>query len=89
MYKKYIKTATQRMRPYIPGEDMTGISVSEEDSPEFGGMVAIGDDNEARWYVSKTFFELNYKEVDGCCSYCGSKGFQLTPNGCTFCDGVE
>jgi len=63
MYKNYMKTAVQRMRPYVVGEDMTGISVSVEDTPEEGGMIAIGSDNQARWYVSKSFFELNYKEV--------------------------
>jgi hypothetical protein len=51
------------MRPYVPGEDLTGVSVSVEDTPEIGGMIAIGADNDARWYVSKTFFEANYVEV--------------------------
>lgn len=63
MIKEYRKVGTQEMRPYIPGEDMTGVSVSEEDTLEIGGMIAIGSDNGARWYVSKQFFELNYEEV--------------------------
>jgi hypothetical protein len=61
--KNYIKKAIQPMRPYIPGEDLTGVSVSEEDTPELGGMIATGSDNEARWYVSKGFFEANYVPV--------------------------
>ena len=49
------------MRPYIPGEDMTGISVSKEDEPEEGGMIAVNPDNIAdSWYVAKKFFEDNY-----------------------------
>lgn len=61
--KQYQKKGVQAMRPYIPGEDLTGVSVSEEDTPEAGGMIAIGADNEARWYVSKDFFDQNYVEV--------------------------
>jgi len=62
--KNYRKKGTQAMRPYIPGEDLTGISVSVEDTPELGGMIAIGADNGAKWYVSKGFFEANYIEVE-------------------------
>jgi hypothetical protein len=58
----FIKTAVQEMRPYIPGEDLTGISVSPEDKPEFGGMIARNSENHAdQWYVSKKFFRKNYK----------------------------
>jgi hypothetical protein len=62
--KTYRKQGTQRMRPYVPGEDLTGVSVSVEDTPALGGMIAIGADNDARWYVSQAFFEANYVEVD-------------------------
>ena len=63
-YKEYRKKNTQLMRPYVPGEDMTGISVSPEDTPELGGMIAVNDDNHAdKWYVAKKFFEDNYVEV--------------------------
>ena len=61
--KNYRKKGLQPMRPYIPGEDLTGISISEEDIPELGGMIAIGNDNNAKWYISKTFFDKNYEEV--------------------------
>lgn len=60
-YKKYRKIGIQKMRPYIPGEDLTGVSVSIRDTPESGGMIAKGDDDGARWYVSKKFFTLNYE----------------------------
>ena len=39
-YKNYRKKNLQPMRPYIPGEDLTGVSVSPEDTPEEGGMIA-------------------------------------------------
>ena len=49
------------MRPYVPGEDMTGISVSAEDTVEIGGMIAVAPNNPAdRWYIAKAFFEANY-----------------------------
>lgn len=63
MWKKYRKTAEQRMRPYVPGEDLTGVSVSGRDTPEQGGMIAEGADDGARWYISKRFFEANYELV--------------------------
>ena len=62
-YKKYIKTAIQEMRPYIPGEGLTGVSLSEKDTPEEGGMLAIDRSDGSRWYVSKDFYQKNYKQV--------------------------
>lgn len=56
------KKAVQPMRPYEPGEDLTGVSVSKEDTPELGGMIAMNPKNNAdQWYVAKTFFEENYE----------------------------
>ena len=53
------------MRPYIPGEDLTGISVSPEDTPEAGGMIAINPKNpNDKWYVAKDFFQENYVKAD-------------------------
>lgn len=64
-YKNYRKKLVQPMRPYIVGEDLTGISVSKEDTPELGGMIAINPNNqEDVWYVGKEFFEKNYELAD-------------------------
>ncbi len=63
-FKNYRKKNVQPMRPYVPGEDMTGISVSAEDTPELGGMIAVNPSNEKdRWYVAKQFFLDNYIEA--------------------------
>lgn len=63
-FKNYIKTNVQPMRPYIVGEDLTGISVNKEDTPEEGGMIAVNPKNiEDKWYVAKKFFQDNYKEA--------------------------
>ena len=61
--KLYRKTHLQAMRPYVLGEDLTGISVNKEDVPEEGGMIAVNSKNpEDRWYVAKQFFLDNYME---------------------------
>ena len=63
--KYYRKKLLQPMRPYEPGEDLSEISVSAEDTPELGGMVAHNPDNPAdQWYVAKQFFEDNYEEME-------------------------
>jgi hypothetical protein len=63
-WKKYRKVATEEMRPYVLGEDLTGVSVSQEDTPEEGGMIARNTDNHVdQWYVAKDFFAKNYKET--------------------------
>lgn len=60
--KNYRKKKLQPMRPYVAGEDLTGVSVSAEDTPEEGGMIAVNPDNHAdKWYVAKRFFEENYE----------------------------
>jgi hypothetical protein len=49
------------MRPYIPGEDLTGISVWDGDTLEEGGMIAMNPKNpDDQWYVGKDFFNENY-----------------------------
>jgi len=62
--KLYRKIHVQAMRPYVLGEDLTGIAVNKEDVPEEGGMIAVNSKNpEDRWYVAKQFFLDNYMEV--------------------------
>lgn len=65
-FKNYTKILSQPMRPYVPGEDLTGISVWEGDTLEQGGMIAQNPaDPTDRWYVAKKFFEDNYILVPG------------------------
>ncbi|MES9925982.1 MAG: hypothetical protein ABW152_18025 [Candidatus Thiodiazotropha endolucinida] len=64
-FKNYRKKGVQPMRPYIPGEDLSSVTVSDEDTPEAGGMIAMNPDNpDDQWYVAKDFFEANYELVD-------------------------
>ena len=53
------------MRAYVPGEDLTGISVNEQDNPEMtGGMIAQNPKNpEDQWFVAQAFFEDNYEPL--------------------------
>lgn len=65
-WKNYRKVAIQPMRPYVHGEDLTGVSVSDADDPEneTGGMIACNPHNPSdRWYVGPKFFRDNYEEA--------------------------
>lgn len=62
MIKNYRKKSIQPMYPYELGMDMTGVSVSDEDTLEKGGMIAYNPNNpHDRWYIAKDFFEKNYE----------------------------
>ncbi|MBN4082103.1 hypothetical protein JYT21_00205 [bacterium AH-315-B15] len=53
------------MRPYVPGEDLNGISVSDVDNPEGDlGMIARNPKNhDDLWYVARKYFEENFEEI--------------------------
>lgn len=63
-FRPYRKSAIAEMRPYVPGEDLTGISVADCDTPEEGGMIARNPENHTdQWYVAARFFLQNYVAV--------------------------
>jgi len=63
-FKKYRRKGLSEMRPYVVGESLEGISVSDQDTPEEGGMIARNPKNHAdQWYVAKRYFEDNLEEV--------------------------
>jgi len=64
-FKEYRRKGLARMRPYIPHEDMTDISVSKEDDPITDlGMVAINPTNpKDQWYVAAKYFKDNFEEA--------------------------
>ena len=67
-FKKYRKRQLQEMRPYVQGEDMSGVSVSEADraagSPKQGDFIARNsNDHSDQWLVSAKFCADNYEEV--------------------------
>ena len=61
-FKQYRKKGLASMRPYVPGESLEGVSVSAEDTPGEGGMIARNEDNpKDQWYVAAEFFAKNYE----------------------------
>lgn len=64
VWKTYRRRGMTEMRPYVPGEDLTGISVSGTDTPAEGGMIARSPSNHAdQWYVNAAYFAANMDEV--------------------------
>lgn len=60
-WQQYRKMNTQEMRPYVSGEDLAEVSVSPEDTPGPGGMIARNASNHKdQWYVDAAFFAENY-----------------------------
>ena len=64
-FKKYVRKGFSEMRPYIPGEDMSNISIAEVDTIGEGGMIARNPKNhQDQWYVAKEYFEDNLELAD-------------------------
>lgn len=61
------QVTTGELRPYVPGESLFNITVSEQDiqnygCPKAGDMVARDPkDRDNQWLVSKEYFEKHYK----------------------------
>ena len=64
-FKQYRRINIAEMRPYEPGEDLTGVSVSDvDDPPRDLGMIARNPNNHAdKWYVARQYFIDNFEEV--------------------------
>jgi hypothetical protein len=67
-FKPYRRKQIAELRPYVPGEPMEGISISEADrqagSPKLGDMIARNPKNHAdRWLVSAQYFQDNFEPV--------------------------
>ena len=64
MWKQYRRIGLSEMRPYVVGEDLTGISVGDEDTPKEGDMIGRRPNNHAdQWLVEMRYFEENLEEV--------------------------
>jgi len=64
-FEKYQRVDMAELRPYVPGEDLKGVSISEADlkagSPKPGDMVARNPKNyDDTWLVAKEYFEDNF-----------------------------
>ena len=65
-FKQYKRKGLSEMRPYVLGEDMSGISVADVDCPNTDmGMVARNPKNHKdQWYVARKYFEDNLELVE-------------------------
>lgn len=68
MFQRYRRSGITEMRPYEPGEDLTGVSIGDADraagSPKQGDYIARNPDNHAdTWLVSEAFFRKAGFEV--------------------------
>ena len=64
-FRKYVRKGYSEMRPYVPGEDLSKVSIADVDAAEIGGMVARNPKNhDDQWYVAKQYFEDNLELAD-------------------------
>jgi len=59
-YGLYQRKGLSAMREYADGESLEGVSVSSEDTPGIGGMIAVNVKNPSdKWYVAAKYFDDN------------------------------
>lgn len=68
-FKQYRRTALSEARPYVSGEDLTGVTIDDKDksergSPKEGDMIARNPKNHAnQWLVEAAYFADNFEPV--------------------------
>jgi hypothetical protein len=67
-WKRYRRRQVTELRPYVPGEDMSKISISFEDdkagSPKEGDMIARNLRNpKDQWLVAAQYFNDNFEPM--------------------------
>lgn len=61
----YQKVGTTEMRPYLEGEDLSGVSVSPDHQPKRGDMIARDPNNPSDlWLVDQDYFLRNYEPTE-------------------------
>ena len=65
-FKQYRRKRNAELRPYVLGEDMDGISISDADakagSPKAGDMIARNpEDHDDQWLVAAQYFADNFE----------------------------
>lgn len=69
-FRRYRRTAIAELRPYVPGETLTGrvsISVADQEagSPKEGDMIARNPENhDDQWLVAEQYFRDNFEEME-------------------------
>jgi hypothetical protein len=67
-FKQYRRKQIAELRPWEPGDDMSGVSVSQPDrengSPKVGDMIARNPKNHAdKWLVAAAYFADNFEDA--------------------------
>ncbi len=67
-WSQYKRKGVSEMRPYVEGEDVSHVSISEPDkangSPKTGDMIARNPQNhEDQWLVAEKYFADNLEPV--------------------------
>ena len=67
-WKQYRRKGLSEMRPYVEGEVLTNVSISQADkengSPKVGDMIARNPkNNDDQWLVAEKYFLDNLEEV--------------------------
>lgn len=67
-FTQFRRKAIAEMRPWNPGDSMTGISISDTDriagSPKAGDMIARNpNDHMDQWLVAAAYFAVNFEPV--------------------------
>lgn len=68
MFQQYRRKQIAELRPYLEGETLQGVSISEEDrkagSPRVGDMIARNPKNHAdQWLVAEAYFKDNFEPL--------------------------
>lgn len=68
-FKQYRRKQIAELRPWKPGDDLTGVSISDADknggSPKAGDMIARNPKNhDDRWLVAADYFAENFEPVE-------------------------
>lgn len=68
-WKHYRRKGLSEMRPWVDGDDVSHVSISEADrnsgSPKEGDMIARNPRNHAdQWLVAKAYFEENMEDAE-------------------------
>ena len=64
IWTEHRKAATTMMRPYVFGEDMTGITIGNGVLLEEGGWICRSTVSDIdQWYISPEYYAENYTPV--------------------------
>jgi hypothetical protein len=67
-FTQYRRKQIAELRPYIPGESLTSVSISEPDkkagSPKPGDMIARNPKNhDDQWLIAAQYFKDNFEPI--------------------------